>query len=69
MEWRDIEKDPPPKDGTEILVYTKTNSVAVVRYEHLVEYINGRLTRERSGWQYREDFTHWMLLPTPPKAD
>lgn len=62
-EWQPIET--APKDGTEIIVATKstTSGVALVIWEPGVPF---PCFMDEEGDSY-EDATHWMPLPEPPK--
>ena len=61
MKWQPLET--APKDGTEILVYTKCGSFYVVSYDDVFS----------APWRVRNDEgiseaapTHWMPLPDAP---
>ena len=62
MDWQPIEI--APKDGTEILVYTRCDDIYVVSYDEVFS----------APWRIRNHEginehvpTHWMPLPNPPK--
>lgn len=62
-DWKPITT--APRDGTEILVYTRGDSYYVVSYDDIFS----------APWRVRNDEglnqhvpTHWMLLPEAPNA-
>jgi len=55
--WRDIESDPPPRDGTVILMWS--------HYEKKV--LMGRADDWFASPYWLEAVTHWQNLPEPPQ--
>lgn len=56
-EWKTI--DLAPRDGTEILVYSKHAGM------HVMLFCDGFFREKVSFCRQREEPTHWMLLPEP----
>lgn len=66
--WRDIETDPPPKDGTWFLVCRASGGIVIAGYDDQGRKWRGRrLYAQGSGAEVR-NATHWMPLPDPPAA-
>jgi hypothetical protein len=79
MNWKTI--DSAPKDGTDILGYSKYG-IAIVRW-HLSSYYDGSKTVEFGTWAMVNEGevlyvngevddtlpTHWLEIPEPPKIN
>ena len=67
LKWRSVKDDPPPMDGTLVILH-----VALAEPEVSIGYYDGEV-----GWLIVEcdimptkcNPTHWLPLPTPPKGE
>lgn len=76
MTWRDVRTDPPPKDGTRVLLICMRPSADMAHKKGLmaVDYWHDEKTAPGCGYvgwgkfnkQYW-DASHWAHLPEPPK--
>lgn len=73
-EWRDIETDPPPKDGTWVLLFSP-DSIAPQQF--VGQWRDDEFDKQYGGawWEDGDrifcidaDPTHWQPLPKPPQA-
>lgn len=75
MTWRSIKDDPPPKDGTRILVFTSGEILCVewANYylwgnrKHMSWCVPHSYQDEQDGCYDIDEFTHWQSLPPPPE--
>lgn len=62
--WRTIQS--APKNGEEVLVFSKSCGLAKARYHPLFSW--EVVTVQTCCCDYYDDVTHWMRLPAPPQT-
>jgi hypothetical protein len=61
--WRTVATDPPPEDGTEVLVHRPDGGTFIAHF--VDDWWFTVCGEDLTG----EMFTHWMPLPAPPQED
>lgn len=67
MEWRQIELDPPPKDGSWVVLTSTWNKHARAAMYFEAAADSWLDMGESEVYDLTEYFTHWMSLPGLPE--
>ena len=67
--WRDVKTDPPPRDGTRIVVWIDESSEAMVAFWGKHDWLNEEwwIATDEMNAVNPEYVTRWMPLPPAPE--